>query len=155
MKFMAMVCAEFLARHNPVSTMANPACMNMTRKPADQHPHHIDRIEIVCDAIVQVRRSEFGGVVALAIPGGGRPDACSATGRIRLGVRGILIEILRKTRGWLVADAATGAASIVPVASWASAVGGLKSAHAHAVARKGKVRVGNARNVHRWAPLQV
>ena len=31
--FMAMVCAAFLARVNPVSTSANPACMNMTRKP--------------------------------------------------------------------------------------------------------------------------
>ena len=30
---MAEVCAEFLARHRPVSTMANPACINMTRKP--------------------------------------------------------------------------------------------------------------------------
>src|SRR5712692_9953597 len=33
MKFMAMVWAAFLARQNPVSTSANPACMNMTRKP--------------------------------------------------------------------------------------------------------------------------
>ncbi len=33
MKFMAMVCDAFLARHMPVSTIANPACMNMTRKP--------------------------------------------------------------------------------------------------------------------------
>src|SRR5712692_6612746 len=33
MKFMAMVWAAFLARQNPVSTRANPACMNMTRKP--------------------------------------------------------------------------------------------------------------------------
>jgi len=33
MKFIAMVWAAFLARQNPVSTSANPACMNMTRKP--------------------------------------------------------------------------------------------------------------------------
>src|ERR1700682_1322553 len=33
MKFIAMVWAAFLARQSPVSTMANPACMNMTRKP--------------------------------------------------------------------------------------------------------------------------
>src|SRR2546422_923694 len=34
MKFMVMVCAAFLARVNPVSTMAKPACMNITRNPA-------------------------------------------------------------------------------------------------------------------------
>ena len=34
MKFIAIVCAAFLARLKPVSTSAKPACMNMTRKPA-------------------------------------------------------------------------------------------------------------------------
>ena len=34
MKFIDMVWAAFLARMSPVSTIANPACMNMTRKPA-------------------------------------------------------------------------------------------------------------------------
>src|SRR5438034_9719145 len=33
MKFIDIVWAAFLARVKPVSTMANPACMNMTRKP--------------------------------------------------------------------------------------------------------------------------
>ena len=33
MKFIAIVWPAFLARVNPVSAMANPACMNMTRKP--------------------------------------------------------------------------------------------------------------------------
>ena len=33
MKFIAIVWATFLARISPVSTMAKPACMNMTRKP--------------------------------------------------------------------------------------------------------------------------
>src|SRR5659263_475031 len=33
MKFIAIVCPAFLARVKPVSAMANPACMNMTRKP--------------------------------------------------------------------------------------------------------------------------
>src|SRR3954447_1914471 len=33
MKFIAIVCDEFLARHRPVSTSAKPACMNMTMKP--------------------------------------------------------------------------------------------------------------------------
>jgi len=33
MKFIAMVCETFLARQRPVSTIAKPACMNMTRKP--------------------------------------------------------------------------------------------------------------------------
>src|SRR5579884_2208079 len=33
MKFIIMVWLAFFARHSPVSTTANPACMNMTRKP--------------------------------------------------------------------------------------------------------------------------
>src|SRR6266567_4412405 len=33
MKFIIMVWLAFLARHKPVSTMAKPACMNITRKP--------------------------------------------------------------------------------------------------------------------------
>src|SRR2546428_7961300 len=34
MKFMVIVCAAFFARVNPVSTIAKPACMNITRNPA-------------------------------------------------------------------------------------------------------------------------
>ena len=33
-KFMNMVWEAFLPRQKPVSTKANPACMNITRKPA-------------------------------------------------------------------------------------------------------------------------
>ena len=33
MKFMAIVCPAFLARVKPVSAIAKPACMNMTRNP--------------------------------------------------------------------------------------------------------------------------
>ena len=33
MKFIIMVWFAFLARQRPVSTIAKPACMNMTRKP--------------------------------------------------------------------------------------------------------------------------
>src|SRR5947199_7288074 len=43
MKFIIMVCATFLARVKPVSTSANPACMNMTRKPVSSV--HITLIE--------------------------------------------------------------------------------------------------------------
>src|SRR6266850_5576500 len=32
-KFMAIVCATFFALVNPVSTIANPACINITRNP--------------------------------------------------------------------------------------------------------------------------
>ena len=31
---MLIMLAEFFARHRPVSTIANPACMNITKKPA-------------------------------------------------------------------------------------------------------------------------
>ena len=34
MKFMLIVWALFFARQRPVSTIANPACMNITRNPA-------------------------------------------------------------------------------------------------------------------------
>jgi hypothetical protein len=34
MKFMVAVWAAFFARVNPTSTIAKPACMNITRKPA-------------------------------------------------------------------------------------------------------------------------
>jgi len=34
MKFIVMVWAAFLARVKPVSTIAKPACMNITRNPA-------------------------------------------------------------------------------------------------------------------------
>src|ERR1700724_4680747 len=33
-RFIAIVLTAFLARVNPVSTIANPSCMNITRKPA-------------------------------------------------------------------------------------------------------------------------
>src|SRR6266852_5863595 len=33
-RFIAMVLTAFLERVNPVSTIANPSCMNITRKPA-------------------------------------------------------------------------------------------------------------------------
>src|SRR5258708_27493819 len=33
MKFIIIVWLAFLARHRPVSTIAKPACMNITRKP--------------------------------------------------------------------------------------------------------------------------
>src|SRR5437899_2872074 len=33
-KFMLIVCAAFLTRQKPVSTIAKPHCMNMTRNPA-------------------------------------------------------------------------------------------------------------------------
>src|ERR1035441_76829 len=33
-KFIAMVLTAFLERVNPVSTIANPSCMNITRNPA-------------------------------------------------------------------------------------------------------------------------
>ena len=35
---MLIVWAAFLARHKPVSTMAKPTCMNITKKPASSNP---------------------------------------------------------------------------------------------------------------------
>src|SRR5689334_18768734 len=45
MKFIIIVCATFLARVKPVSARANPACMNMTRKPVSNvHMRLIDTL---------------------------------------------------------------------------------------------------------------
>src|SRR5436190_16920460 len=45
MKFIDMVCATFLALVKPDSTIANPACMNMTRKPVKRV--HMKLMEIL------------------------------------------------------------------------------------------------------------
>ena len=84
---MLIVWAEFFARHSPVSTIANPACMNITRKPAIKRPDHVDREQVVGDAVVEVGDGLLGGDVAFAVAGGRGPDAGGAAGGI--GPRGL------------------------------------------------------------------
>ena len=50
MKFIAIVCVAFLARQNPVSTIANPACMNITRNPASRVQTMFNEI-LVCPTV--------------------------------------------------------------------------------------------------------
>src|SRR5215813_58262 len=50
MKFMDIVCAAFFARQNPVSTIAKPACMNMTRKPVIS-VHTMLMATLLCPAV--------------------------------------------------------------------------------------------------------
>ena len=74
MKFMLIVCAAFLARQKPVSTIAKPACMNMTRKPADQRPHEVDGDLVVADRVHDFGQRRGGRVLhrdVLGRPGRG------------------------------------------------------------------------------------
>src|SRR5689334_12485469 len=62
MKFMVTVWAAFLARVKPVSTMANPACMNMTRNPATRVQTRL--MELVLSATALATSSSFGGAAS-------------------------------------------------------------------------------------------
>ena len=88
MKFIAIVWAAFLARQNPVSTSANPACMNMTRKPVSSV--HMRLIAILLWPTVAITSSSFGAfgsltATSLAVPvlspvGSGTTTGAAATG---------------------------------------------------------------------------
>src|SRR5512140_294277 len=62
MKFMVTVWAAFLARVKPVSTMAKPACMNMTRNPATRVQTML--MELVLSATALATSSSFGGAAS-------------------------------------------------------------------------------------------
>ena len=70
MKFMPKVCAAFLARVNPVSTMANPACMNITRNPATRvHTKLIATVFAVAAAFAAFTSESTGNAAgAVGIP---------------------------------------------------------------------------------------
>src|SRR5439155_6785563 len=111
MKFIAIVWAAFLARQKPVSTSANPACMNMTRKPVSSV--HIRLMAILLWPTVAITSSSFGAfasltTTSLAVPvlspvGSGAP----VTGAAAAGAAG----------GAVVAAGSTGAAG-----AWARAM---------------------------------
>src|SRR6266550_5615605 len=58
MKFMVIVCAAFLARVNPVSTIAKPACMNITRNPATNVHTKLIATVFAADAALAALASE-------------------------------------------------------------------------------------------------
>src|SRR4051812_46797322 len=62
MKFMVTVWAAFLARVKPVSTIAKPACMNMTRKPATSVQTML--MALVLSATTLATSSSFGGAAS-------------------------------------------------------------------------------------------
>jgi hypothetical protein len=75
MKFMVMVCAAFLARVNPVSTIAKPACMNITRNPATNvHTKLIATVFAAEAALAALARESAAGT----------PCPASATGHARV-----------------------------------------------------------------------
>src|SRR3989475_5289665 len=77
MKFIANVCAAFLERVKPVSTIANPACMNITRKPATSVQTKLIATVLAAAAAFAARASESGVTAAGAA---GIPCATRASG---------------------------------------------------------------------------
>src|SRR5882762_9333270 len=65
MKFIIMVWATFLALVKPVSTRANPACMNMTRKPVTSV--HIMLIETLLWPTTSASSASVGLPASLAV----------------------------------------------------------------------------------------
>src|SRR3954469_382959 len=93
MKFMAMVWAAFLARQKPVSTMAKPACMNITRNPVISVQTMLMAI-LLCptDAITSGRVGFLASltVTSAAVPvlspvGSGTPAGAAAAGAAATG----------------------------------------------------------------------
>src|SRR5947209_10694739 len=71
MKFMVIVCAAFLARVNPVSTIAKPACMNITRNPATNvHTKLIATVFAAEAALAALRASPPPAHLAQPLPAG-------------------------------------------------------------------------------------
>src|SRR4051812_14850266 len=71
MKFMLIVCAAFLARQKPASTIAKPACMNITRKP--QTSVHTKLMAILLWPTVSITSGSVGAAAfltgtSLAVP---------------------------------------------------------------------------------------
>ena len=67
---MDMVWATFLARMRPVSTSANPACMNMTRKPATRVQTKFDE-KIPCEADWATASTATARSLVVALAGSG------------------------------------------------------------------------------------
>ena len=88
MKFIDMVCAAFFARVKPVSTIANPACMNMTRKPVNSVQTMLIAILLwptvsITSVSVGLAASLTGHVGGRAGGGAGRIGAARGRGRCR------------------------------------------------------------------------
>src|SRR3954471_20834595 len=79
MKFMATVWLAFFARVKPVSTIAKPACMNITRKPATSVQTKL--MEVVLSATVFATSSSLGGagVCASRTAGAASTNAAAAS----------------------------------------------------------------------------
>src|ERR671929_1346109 len=87
-KFIAIVWAAFLARVKPVSTMAKPACMNITRNPATSVHTKLIATVLADDASAVALSRESGAVgAACAARSAGQARAISparAEGVVRL-----------------------------------------------------------------------
>src|SRR5207244_10715787 len=66
MKFMVIVGAAFFARVKPVSTIAKPACMNITRNPATSVHTKLIATVLAADAAFASLASESAAVTPCA-----------------------------------------------------------------------------------------
>src|ERR1700686_688506 len=83
-RFMAMVLTAFFARGNPVSTRANPTCMNMTRKaPRSTQARLMDCASCgpCCVGIVSPSPGQGGRVVACGWMAASEPDQRGEAGQ--------------------------------------------------------------------------
>src|SRR6266571_7915351 len=81
MKFIVKVCAAFLARVKPVSTMANPACMNITRKPVTRVHTKLMATVFAAAATLAALASESVAAWVCAMRPSGHSSPSSATSR--------------------------------------------------------------------------
>src|SRR2546429_7287517 len=96
MKFIAIVWLAFLARVNPVSTIAKPACMNMTRNPATSVQTKL--IEVLVSATAFATSSIFGGAVSAASASAGTRSRAARNDSVRVGF-GIMVLLAAVTAG--------------------------------------------------------
>ena len=75
MKFIAIVWPAFLARVKPVSAMANPACMNMTRKPQTRvHTMLIETLAFPTASATFAASGSFAPIVLMSLSVGAPAD---------------------------------------------------------------------------------
>src|SRR5881392_3868418 len=84
MKFIVMVWAAFLARVNPVSTMAKPACMNITRNPATSVQTKLIATVLAAAAVLAACANESAACAARVTES--LPPASQAQQRISYGL---------------------------------------------------------------------
>src|SRR5258708_1963371 len=131
MKFIIMVWFAFLARHRPVSTMANPACINMTKNPLTRVQTKLIAI-LFCPAWFTKSPMESPfllslTVTSLALPvsePSGSPLACASA--VGIGTFATSASVIGFGAG-VAGAAAAGTAAGAAAGAWAKPTGDRKS----------------------------